>query len=184
MAKTTEAVYECVNTCTFNMPLSNGESYAQLYRAISECDREEENSMAVPAGTPVPKHFIPKNDQAKKDRDAQIESPAKFIQTKEHMSIIAGILVKEGMFNNIEQAIEAVKESAKEEGIESDKLGECSAEETKRIAALDELMSRGKDAKEQRKVLGAILKDGGVKFFAGAAPDKLAELVYDNELYK
>ena len=181
--KKPEAVYECMVSCTFNMPMLNGKSYNHFYKSAMECPDESQNSVSVPAGTVVPKHFIPKNDQAKDDRKDQISNPCAYLEDKEKLTLIAEILVKEGFFNSRKAAEQGIREQAKEKDMDCDSLGEASAEETRRIRAIDELLSRGKDDKELRKLLGKLLKDGDVSFFAGAPPAKLAEKVYDNELY-
>lgn len=178
------AEYECVNTCTFNVPLSDGNTYNQYYKAVSESDNPSETNLEVPAGTVVSKHFVPVSEQAKKDRADQMECPEKYIQTKEQLSILADLMVKEGYFKFHKDAEASIKERAKEVGVDSEKLGDCSVEETRRIIAVDDLLSRAETPKEQRQILNKILKDGGVtKYYKGAEPAALAQMVYDNDLY-
>jgi hypothetical protein len=178
-----EAIYECVVTCTYNMPMLDGSIHNHFYKSAAECEDPSQNSLAVPAGTVVPKHFIPKTDQAKKDRKAQIERPVDFLETKEHMVLLAELLVHEGFFKARNEAEEAIREQAKDKDVDPEKLGEASADETKRIRAIEELMGRANDDKALRAMLGKILKKGDVTFFPGAKPRSLAEKVYDNDLY-
>lgn len=174
-----EAVYECVFSCTFNVPLENGEYFNHFYRQIDEAASIEEAHLAVPQGTVVCKHFIPFNDVAKEDRKAQIERPADFVNTKSDLALLGGIMVKEGFFSTRAAAEEAIKET-----VDPSTLGDADPEETKRIAALADLMSKGKDDKERRQIFGKLLKSANVTYFPGGAPAKLAELVYDNGLYE
>jgi len=177
--KTEEAVYECVFSCTYNVPLQNGEFHNHFYKQIDEASSLDEAHLAVPQGAVVCKHFIPFNDTAKADRKAQIERPADYIETKREIAMIAEILVKEGFFSTRMAAEESIKET-----IDPSKLGDSDPEETKRIAGVADLLSKGEDDKERRKVLGALLKKAKVTYFPGSAPEKLAELVYDNGLYE
>lgn len=170
-------------TCTFNMPTSDGATYNQLYRSVQETEDKSVSTVSVPSGTVVPKHFKPLNDQAEKDRADQIENPEKYISTKENLILLGEILVKEGMFTSLHEAKEAIRERAKEIGLNSELLGDASVAETRRIAAIEELLSRADDDKTRRKLFGKILKDGGITFFGGAPARNLAQMVYDNDLY-
>lgn len=178
-----EAEYECVVSCTFNVPMLDGTKYCHFYKCVADCDDPSQTNVRIPAGTVVPKHFVPFNEQAKIDRADQIQNPTKYLSDKETLSILAGILVKEGMFDSIKAAINAIREEAENNDINTDDLGEASAEETRKIRAVKELMDRGKDDKERRVIFGKILKEGEVTFFAGAPPIKLAEKIVDSELY-
>ena len=174
-----EAVYECVFSCTFNVPLQNGEYFNHFYKQIDEAASIEEAHLAVPQGTVVCKHFIPFNDVAKADRKAQIETPKDFIHTKSDLALLAGLMVKEGFFGTRAEA-----EAAIEETIDPATLGDSDPEETKRIAGIADLLGKGKNDKERRQILGKLLKKAKVTYFPGGAPAKLAELVYDNGLYE
>jgi hypothetical protein len=174
----TESTYECTFACTYNVPLENGKFHNHFFKAVDDTSDPDEAELSVPKGTVVCKHFRPANDQAEADRKAQIETPAKYIFTKECFVMLAEIMVKEGFFSN-----RASAEAAIQATVPKGQLADSDPEETKRIAGVADLMSRGEDDKERRKLFGALLKKGKVTYFPGGQPNKLAELVYDNDLY-
>lgn len=174
-----EATYECIQSCTFNVPLDNGKFYNHFFKQEDEAASPDQAELSVPQGTVVSKHFRPMNDVASADRKAQIETPKDFIHTKSDLTLLAEIMVKEGFFRTRQDAIEAIEGT-----VDQSTLDDSDPEETKRIACIADLMGQGKDDKERRQIFGKLLKKAKVTYFPGGAPAKLAELVYDNGLYE
>jgi hypothetical protein len=170
------AKYECILDCTY--PVFHEESNEMIDMNFSRGngDDKEPDTLVVPAGELVCKHFDPVDEQAEKDRDDQMEHPEKYAKTLRDLVLLSEIMVKEGFFANKEDAKAAI-----EDLLEEDLHGE----NKERDDAIKNLLSQGDDKKAQRKVLNAILREGGVTgVFPGSDPKKLAELVYDNDLYK
>lgn len=172
------AEYECVeyHGCVIHIqnPAGTG-TIEKLFRMNDGDIRDEDCKISVPRGTIVCKHFEPLNEEAWEDRDAQIKEPNKFIKSETDLLLMAEIMHKKGFFRTRNEAIEAIKEDC----------GELSTtENAEREVLIKKLASCGKDDKETRKILvDKYLAKSDVTYFKGALPEKLAELIVDNELY-
>lgn len=190
--KETNAKYKCVKACTLHVQTKDG-SVEKLFIPYDEEMLDEKNMcIEVPAGTVVPQHFMPLNEQAEEDVEEQMSNPAKYCRTERELTLIAERMVKAGWFRDKKDDKGKVVKWAYQVAMDSirDDMGEAASEiaaegqDVEREAAIRELLKRGSDAKEQRKVVGDILKGAGVKFFRGAEPEALAGMVYDEGLYQ
>jgi len=195
--KKTNAIYECVQRCTQWIDVE-GKSIEKLFRPESEASDIGEMQMEVPKGTIVPKHFEPANEQAELDREEQMEHPEKFVKDDKDLTTLAEIMVKKGFFPHatyksvlrgentvnvvdrfgVDIATEAIQATIKDNGGQVEQT-----DDAKRTRTIASLAVCGKDAKETRSKLGKALREGGVKgWFPGAAPESLAQLVFDSGL--
>lgn len=195
------AEYICKRKCHIPIVMTNKESgHPQVVQKMFEID-EPYN---VGQGELVPHHFRPANKVAQSDREEQITEPERFIETSYDMGMIAEFMVDAGFYEDDMHYVEStgktiVRKSAKKIAEESIKEtlgdnvyrallnGEQHAKEfKKRDEAIEEMCALGKDDKETRKALLAILKEGNVTkgFFRGAPVQKLAGFIYDKGLYK
>lgn len=176
------AEYECVvyGGCTIHVENPNGNgTIEKLFRMNDGDVPDDQCKIVVPKGTVVCQHFEPLNEVAEEDRDDQMEDPVKYAKTETDAMLLAEIMVKKGFFRTKKDAFDAIEEEKKAQGKEFAKSDDVEREEL-----IAQLSTIGKDVKETRQKLNAMLKDGDVTgYFKGAEPYKLAELVVDNELY-
>jgi len=173
--------YECVvyGGCTIHIENPQGDGTIEQLFKMNDGDVPYDQCMIeVPAGTIVCKHFEPYNDQAHDDRDAQMEEPAKFVETDKDVSLLAEVMVKKGFFTTTTDACKAIQDEIGDKEL-------TQGDDAQREALIKKLSSLGSDDKETRQKLNKVLKDGGITgYFKGAMPMKLAELVVENELHE
>ncbi len=205
-----EAQYECMVKCHIPITMQTSDGRVVVHNKLF-IPQDAENQIPhdlcrynVGEGELVPHHFKPLNDVAREDREEQISHPEKFIHTEYDMGVIAELMVDAGFYDDEtfyddrrgqyvvrksakRVAQESIKETIGENAYMALLKGEDVAEEfAGREDAIKEMCKLGKDDKETRQALLAILKEANVTkgFFRGEPVEKLAGFIYDKGLYK
>lgn len=199
------AEYSCITSCTIPVDI-NGQRVHKLYRTAGEFDysaahmqeggiEESDTILAVEKGTIVPHHFAPENDIAFDDREDQLNNPADYIKDEQDMVLIAELMVDEGWFRDKHKSDEKGRQILDKTAVQlacdsiREMIGEDAAAaidagmEKSRLDAYNALAVLGKDEKDTRSQLTAMLKDAGVKMFWGADTHALINRVLDEGLY-
>lgn len=198
-----QSSYTCKTKCVFPIEINQyGETADFLFIPKAEGIDERYFTLNAKAGTLVPHHFAPANDQAEEDRDDQITNPENYIETDMDLGMIAELMVDAGIYEDdgrIDRksgkwvvirpaksvAFHAIRETIGEAAYKALVLGKETASQAKsKDAAIQELLSVSKDVKEQRKSILKVIADAKITkgFFRGAPPEKLAEFAYDKGL--
>ena len=194
------SLYACVASrgCTFDIVNEEGKSYQKKFYPLSDLEAERSTQsvkagmqqggldesrcmLEVPKGEIVCKHFIAYDESADEDREDQMASPSKYIESERDVTLIAELLVKDQQFRTLDEARAGIKSL---EDVDVESIVEAGKDVARELAIM-EMLSRADDDKARRKVLMAILKENDIKgVFPGAAPEAMAGRIYDEELYK
>lgn len=205
--KNETSLYACVTQrgCTFDVVNEQGETYQRKFYPITALEEERTTGSAksgmqeggldesrcllqVPKGEIVCKHFIPYDESAEDDREDQMANPSKYIVQQRDVVLIAELLVKDGQFRTVKDAIAGIKELP---DVDVDSIVPAGKEVGRELAIM-EMMRRVEstddkkaDDKKRRQMFLKILADGDVTgVFKGADPESMAGRIYDEELYK
>ena len=207
MSKKETALYACLNTCTVDVVNAHGEPEQRRFFAadLEDSDKLTEGGITasrtmlqVPKGEIVCKHFKPVNDVAEADRADQIANPGKYIQSERDLTLIAEFMVSEGLFRAeykdivdfrgnhksvvAKTALDKARESIKElAGVDAENIVPVGAN-VQQALTVKRLLDLAETDKERRKLMLPVLKEAGVKIFAGADPVAMAERIFDEGL--
>jgi len=129
------------------------------------------DTLSVNRGVIVGKHFMPADDNAKEDRQKQMDAPADYVKSSTDLQLLAGVLFREGWASSHDEAIALIVEDM-EGGESADDL------DKKEVDALLDKVCDDLTVDDMKK----LLRDEGIAFHGRAKERSLAAKVIEYDL--